>query len=397
MDVEQEGDVPTACLSDFVIGVTNVDADGELDSRAGFGARSIDLGAFGESVWTTDDNNGYDFFSGTSASTPMVSGAIALLYSAPCESLIGLAKADPPAAALLVKQYLLDGVVPSNSLMDKTVSGGYLNINNSLNLLLANCADCIPTTSVEISELDDQMATINWKTNPTILKTDFRWKAVDDAEWNVLEDVKSPLMLENLSACLEYEFQLKDSCESEALEYAERTTFQTLGCCAAPTAITLGIVDVDLALINWPEEFGALAYEFRYRELGTEEWSVRTTLNNNIGLTRLDTCTNYQVQIAIACEDINVYTDTSEVFMFSTLGCGACLEADYCMPSRINASEEWIAMVKINDFENRTQSDNGYGDYTGLDLQLERGREHVFQIEPGFKKALADPTSFKYG
>lgn len=388
IDVELEGDIPTACSSDFVIGVTNVGLDGELSDRAGFGAQSIDLGAFGESIWTTDDDNSYDFFSGTSASTPMVSGAIALLYSAPCESLIGLAKADPAAAALLVKQYILEGVVPNATLAGKTVSGGYLNINNSMNLLLANCADCIPSTSVELSELDDQSATVSWNTNPTILKTDFRWKAADETEWNLIENATSPLLIGDLTPCTEYEFQLKDSCESIALGYTESTNFQTLGCCSAPSSITLGIVDTDLALINWPEEFGALAYEFSYRKFGEADWTSRVTLNNNIGLPRLDTCTTYQIQIAIACERIEVFTDTSEIFMFSTLGCGSCLEAEYCVPARINASEEWIAMVKVNDFENRSASDNGYGDFTGLDLELERGREHTFQIEPGFLNGI---------
>ena len=383
-DVEILGDIPTVCQSDFVVAVTNADNSGALTNRAAFGNISVDLAAFGESIWTTDSGNSYSTFSGTSASTPLVAGAIALLYSAPCESLITLAKADPPVAAQLVKQYLLEGVVPNATLDGKSVSGGYLNINNSMERLLADCADCIASTSYNVSAIDDQSALLEWNTNPTIKQTNLRWKSMNDSEWNVIEDASAPFQLEGLIPCTDYEFQLRDSCESMVFEYDDSFVFQTLGCCAAPSQVTFGIIEEDLALVQWPDEFGAEAYDFRYRKMGSEDWINRTTFGNSFGLTGLDTCTTYQIQIAISCDGTTNFTDLSQIFMFTTLGCGSCLEADYCVPARIDASEEWIAMVKVNDFENRSESDNGYGDYTELSLALEQGRTHDFAIQPGF-------------
>ena len=381
-DVELFGDVPAVCTSDFVIGVNSVDRDGDIMNFA-FGDKSIDLAAFGSSIWTTDAGNSYRSFAGTSASAPMVAGAIALLYSAPCKSLITLAKADPPVAALLVKQYIMQGAIANQSLEGKTLTGGYLNLNNSLQLILENCLDCIPSSSITTMDIDDQSALIQWNDNPTILKTDLRWRAMDTEDWIIEENVTPPLKIEGLLPCSAYEFQLQDSCEANLLDYSPTYNFQTLGCCAPPTQVTFGIIEEDLALIQWPEEFGAEAYEFRYRELGDSEWMTRVTFNNNFGITRLDTCTTYQVQIAISCDGSDVFTGVSQNFTFTTLGCGSCLEAEYCLPDRVNASEEWIAMVKVNEFENLSQSDNGYGDYTDLSLELERGKEHEFVLETG--------------
>ncbi|MEM6772048.1 MAG: S8 family serine peptidase, partial [Bacteroidota bacterium] len=49
-DVEEKGDLPTNCPSQYLIGVTNMDNNDEKVRGAGFGNISIDLGAFGEDV-----------------------------------------------------------------------------------------------------------------------------------------------------------------------------------------------------------------------------------------------------------------------------------------------------------------------------------------------------------
>ena len=94
-DVDVDGDLPTACASEFLISVTNMDNTDTKVNQAGYGATTIDLGAFGEDTYTTRNNNNYDGFGGTSGATPHVTGTIGLMYSAPCPNLMAYANAAP--------------------------------------------------------------------------------------------------------------------------------------------------------------------------------------------------------------------------------------------------------------------------------------------------------------
>ncbi len=135
LNVDVIGDVPTTCSSPYMIAVTNTDNDDEL-SGAGYGLENIDLGAPGTGVYSTTPGNTYSFNSGTSMATPHVAGTIALLYAAACPRFLEDYRFDPAGMALLVRQYLLDGVTPVDDLNLRSVSGGRLNIHQAMLALL---------------------------------------------------------------------------------------------------------------------------------------------------------------------------------------------------------------------------------------------------------------------
>ncbi len=137
INIDTQGDVPTACPSDWLISVTNTDRNDNKNSGAAYGATTIDLGAPGTSVLSTLPGSSYGTNTGTSMATPQVTGAIALMWSAACPALLQLYKDDPGAAALIMKDIILDGTDPNASLAGITVTGGRLNLYNSLQLVLA--------------------------------------------------------------------------------------------------------------------------------------------------------------------------------------------------------------------------------------------------------------------
>ena len=392
LNVDEDGDMPSSCPSNYIISVTNVGPDGQKVSGAGFGVNMVDLGAFGgertSGAWTVSTFNQYGAFDGTSAATPHVSGTIALLYAAPCPSISDLALADPPVNALIVKDMLLKSVIPNPSLEGVTVTGGHLNANSTLQYLLENCADCIPVTSVSAKSNSDTEAEIRWTTNPGITQVNLRWKSIDTGEWNVIEDVDAPFLITGLTGCGEYQFQLQSQCNGELLEYDDPLNFLTLGCCEAPTSIAFIRIDENLAFGEWPAVFGAEQYKIRYRESGSEDWIETSTFGNNFVFNDLFSCTTYEVEFTSVCGE-NEGVPSRDFLSFTTLGCGACFESEYCEPRNLDADDEWIASVKIDTFENITQSNDGYGDFTGMaTIPLEQDKTIEFELTPGFAEGI---------
>ena len=107
---------PASYTLDSVVAVANTTQTDGLNSVSHYGATSVDLGAPGVSTYSTSWSGGYEYKSGTSMSTPHVSGVAALML----DYLPHLTIAD-------VRQAILDGVDPIPALSGKCVTEGRLN------------------------------------------------------------------------------------------------------------------------------------------------------------------------------------------------------------------------------------------------------------------------------
>lgn len=146
-DVDELGDMPSVCPTDYLIVVAESNKEDKLDSA--FGKTTVDLAAPGDGSPTTSANNTYTTLGGTSAAAPHVAGGIALLYSLPCEKLAMAAIADPAATALVMKDFILNGVESFEDFTDKTVSGGILNLENSMELINTFCGSEVGILNID--------------------------------------------------------------------------------------------------------------------------------------------------------------------------------------------------------------------------------------------------------
>ena len=138
-DVEVVGDMPSLCTSNHLIVTTNTDRQNQKVQSAGYGAQSIDLGAPGKDIISTNVVDRYTIFNGTSAAAPHVAGAIGLLYATPCESFYKLTLEDPESAATQIRESILSTVSFSSSLGSRSTSEGVLNVWEALKVLQENC------------------------------------------------------------------------------------------------------------------------------------------------------------------------------------------------------------------------------------------------------------------
>jgi len=384
-NIDQVGDLPTACPSDYLIAVTNMTHNDVKETSAGYGATTIDIGAFGSNTYTTSAGGGYGGFGGTSGATPHVTGTIALMYSAPCPTFIAFAKAYPDSAALLAKQYIFDGGDVNAALQGITTTGKRLNMRGALDQLMNNCdtSTCAAPFGLAAINVIDTTATLDWLALSAASSFDLRYREVGTTIWFDISNATLPYDVTGLKACSNYEFQVKASCGTDSSSYSPLFAFQTDGCCEAPAGISTANEAATSADVLWNSVLAANTYNLRYREIGAANW---TTMNAITGatqsLTGLNECSQYEVQLQTECDTGS--TSYSASTLFYTLGCGACTDNIYCDAGSADASSEWIESVTIGTTTNTSGGDNGYGDYTGVPIPAMVGQIVDFTLEPGY-------------
>ncbi len=112
---------PASYNLDNIISVAATDHNDNIAGFSHYGLTSVDLGAPGVSVYSTEIGNSYGYKSGTSMASPHVAGAAALVWSA-----------NPSMSFLDVKERILCNVDNITALNGKCVSEGRLNVHKAL-------------------------------------------------------------------------------------------------------------------------------------------------------------------------------------------------------------------------------------------------------------------------
>ena len=381
-NVDTFGDLPTACPSDYLISVTNMNRNDVKVTQAGYGLTTIDLGAFGAQTWTTAVG-GYGPFGGTSGATPHVAGTVGLLYSAPCSNLATLAMSDPGAAALAVKGYILDGTDPNASLEGITVTGGRLNVRNAIDLLLEDCGPCPPPSGLEAVNVTVDAADLVWTPTENATSDTLEYRLLGAEEWISVGEAASPYSLTGLMTCTEYEFRVKSSCPEEDSGYSSPRTFRTDGCCEAPTEITV-TQEGDGYVVSWTPVTAALSYNLFY---GFSDEVDGITINDitelSFTIDDIAECAEYQFAVGVTCAEGEESAFSDPVFVI-TEGCGACTENEYCDRPQGSTVDEWLDSVITNGTANTSGSDDGEAGFFGNPALLDAAETVTVEMTPGY-------------
>ncbi|MBK6831076.1 MAG: S8 family serine peptidase [Flavobacteriales bacterium] len=382
VDVDLVGDMPTACPSDYMISVTATDVN---DNRtfSGYGATTIDVGAPGAAVLTTNQTGGFSTANGTSFAAPLTAGVVALLYSAPCPSLMALVQADPAAGALQVRDLLFDGVDEVGNLPGSIVTGGRINAGTSIQLLMNACGPCPAPYGLDVHNVDLTAALLSW--NVVSGSTfDIRYREIGAVDWIALSGISSTAFtISGLQTCTPYEFQVRVICGADLSDYSASFSWISAGCCDPPDNIIMGFIGENDANLTWSTVIGATSYDVRIRPVGAVDWTVlEDEVNNFTTISGLLPCMSYEVQLASVCNGVTGEWSGSE--LFSTLGCGVCVDNDYCSSQGQNTSAEWIERVAFNNVDHTSGNDGGYGDHTDVSGYLDIGPAQSITLVPGY-------------
>lgn len=245
LDVDTAGDMPTACASDYMIGVGRTDDND--NTAGGFGDQTIEFGAPGIDVVTTSGtsvgSSGTTTTTGTSFSCPLTAGVIGLAYSIPCPTFMTTVMSNPQSAADLVLQAMLDGTDAKAQLSNKFITGGRLNSRNTLDELMAIVCSgtlCLGPSAISSGSITGNSASISFTPASGASATNFYWRPVGTATWTAINGATSPINLSSLATCTDYEYYFQSICGGDMSSPTSTQSFTTIGC---PTCTSLTYCD----------------------------------------------------------------------------------------------------------------------------------------------------------
>ena len=383
VNVDVVGDLPTACPSEYLIAVTATNSS-DVRTFSGYGTTAIDLGAPGEAVYLAGNTN-YGNTSGTSFASPCVAGGVALLYSAPCTSLMSIANADPATGAQLIRDYIFNGVDLVSNLSTEVATGGRMNVKNSLDLLLNECSNggCVSAFAIGAMQIPNVLDySVYWGSTPDVTTFACQYQLQGSGTWTLIENINANnVIISGLTACSTYEIQLASVCNGVQGAWTTSFILITEGCCVNPSIYSVPATQgATTATVSWNNVFAASGYTVQLT--GPNGTDVFQTLQPNITFPNLDSCTTYTIQVASVCiNPENPFTP----FEFSTTGCGSCTDINYCDANGGDASAEYIDAVTVGSFTNTSVTNANYTDYTNLStLTLVADNIYPITLTPGF-------------
>jgi subtilisin family serine protease len=120
-DIDAKPTYPAGYTQGNILTVAATDAADGLASFSNYGAKSVDLAAPGDQIYSTYPTSSYRYLSGTSMAAPMVAAAAAMLR-----------KQDPDLSYSDLRSALKASVDPVPALAGKTVTGGRLNLDRAV-------------------------------------------------------------------------------------------------------------------------------------------------------------------------------------------------------------------------------------------------------------------------
>lgn len=385
-NVDTQGDFPTSCASDYMIAVTNMNQAGNKVNQAGYGANTVDLGAFGEGTYTIATGASYGGFGGTSGATPHVAGTIGLMYSAPCPRFAQMARSQPQQTADLVRQLLLNSTVPNTTLQGITVSEGVLNMKNALDSIMAigcSLSGCHEPYNPAANNITGTASLVNWDGVDSTTLYYIRYRETGTTAWTTTTSPDTFVNITSLVACTDYEVQVAANCDST--NFSATLSFKTGDCCNPPSSITVGAIATTTADFTWTTDPFVNSYTVEYKLKSASTWQTASTTTGSISLSGLDSCEIYEIRIVGSCP-VNVNNQYSPVVEFETIGCGKCTSSNYCTSTGQASGDDWIQSVSFGSINNNTGNDGGYVSFvnSGPTTDVMPGVTYPISIDIGY-------------
>lgn len=124
---------------------------------------------------------------------------------------------------------------------------------------------CTAPTSLTISSLMVNMATIAWNTIGGATSYNLQYRVAGTGGWTTVSGVTTPYVLGGLAPATVYEIQVQAVCGANSSAYRTGALFKTLSsACAEPSNLTAMTISTTSVALNWTENGSATSWDIQY-------------------------------------------------------------------------------------------------------------------------------------
>ena len=241
---------------------------------------------------------------------------------------------------------------------------------NVIELAITPNSDCDMPTSISVSNITTEGATITWDSNGKAWN--LRYKALDETDWNTVEDLdEKTCTLTGLEENTTYQVGVQTVCSASSTSFFKSTTFTTANPCAAPTDLVISDITTKSAVLTWTPGYQETEWTVKYKKSSDSDWEEFTVEASDLPVTLdgLEENTQYNVQIYNCKEEGSPYLQGS----FKTAyGCAAPTDLVISDITTESATLTWTPGYQETEWtvKYKKSSDSDWDDFTVEDSDL---------------------------
>ena len=248
----------------------------------------------------------------------------------------------------------------------------YIKVNGSVR--------CDPPAGLSATDATSSTVTLDWPDNGDATSYFVQIRPAGTTNWTIAGEVTtSGAAVSELTACTEYQYQVRTICGGAESPFSPMQTFMTTGCqttCSEPTGIRRDDPGYSHFIFYWDANSDIDDYTFRYRKKGAAEWfDFENWTGTDVVLANLEPCTDFEWQIRGRCQ--TEFSEWSPIQEVSTAGCSD----DYCYSYGL-AFSDWIQSVALENQRFESGRSFGYANLTGNTFTVDRGNTYAATLTP---------------
>jgi hypothetical protein len=171
-----------------------------------------------------------------------------------------------------------------------------------------NDPNCITPPAVQVVDIADFSAALQWVAQPSALYYEVRWVPSGGTEWTMDTTSGTRYSLRNLRPNVIYTYQVRAYCsEGRRTSWTVSRSFRTSLECPAPRNVSI-LTGSRVAVLSWDQVLQAVGYRVLWRpRQGNASWDaaqISSLTTNSIQLINLLPNTEYEFRIITLCDPI---------------------------------------------------------------------------------------------
>ena len=211
--------------------------------------------------------------------------------------------------SLIQPVFLLEGLLPDTAYLWQVRSDcGPLTSDWSDTATFQTTAPCFPPENPRVDSVSNTWAELGW--DPVELGTSYfiRYRELGSSVWiTPVPTLDSIFILRGLELGVEYEWEVRTSCEGNFSSWVPGPNFETLfktPGCGVPQGLMASQLTDTSAFLSWAPVDSALSYEVRYKISSEDEWmTLGPIFNEDTSLLQLLPNTEYNWSVRVTCND----------------------------------------------------------------------------------------------